>query len=170
MCARALAVLTASVLAALVAAAALGGSPATSLRPRHPPGGGYSVNLPPTWRFADASYPSDHATHLWFDPANALRKMLVVVSACVGCATVNADGRTPNPRGVVPAGPVSSFRVNRWKAGFLGYSTDDPYPARGWVIVLRRGRDIEGYVTVQLWLPKAENGVATRILNSFRTS
>ena len=43
-----------------------------------PPGGGYSAQLPRGWRFANASYPSDHSTHLWFDPANALRKMEVV--------------------------------------------------------------------------------------------
>ena len=63
----------------LVLATAIGSTASTPMLKRvSPPRGGYSVELPNTWRFANASYPSDHATHLWFDPRNALRKMLVV--------------------------------------------------------------------------------------------
>jgi hypothetical protein len=42
---------------------------------RSPPGGGYTVALPASWQFRNASYPSDHATHLWYDPAHPLEKM-----------------------------------------------------------------------------------------------
>ena len=70
----------------------------------------------------------------------------------------------------MPSGAVRSFKVSRWKVGFLTYTTDDPYPANGWVIVLRDRNGVSGSVTVQLWLPKNQHALATRILNSFAVS
>lgn len=161
--ARAFAVI--AVVACGVALAAPGGASAVSLKRVSPPSGGYSVKLPRTWRFANASYPSDHATHLWFDPANALRKMLVVLSGCVGCA--ETDGQ-PNPAAGVPQSATHVTRLSTSEDAFQDFSDDDPWVANGISIVSRQDGRIDGYVSVELWLPPSQHGLATTILNSFR--
>jgi hypothetical protein len=151
-------------------ALALAAAPATAalaLIRVAPPGGAYSVELPHGWRFENASYPSDHSTHLWFDPANALRKMEVVLSGCVGCVS---SGAAPHPSGGLPADVVARTRLNRWELAFEAYSSDDPYPEHGLVIVVHRGSKIGGYVEVGLWLPAREHSQATAILDSFHLS
>jgi hypothetical protein len=144
---------------------AIGGASAGApLKRDSPPGGGYTVELPPTWRFANASYPSDHVTHLWFDPANALRKLLVVLSGCV-CAQPN--GR-PDPAAGVPANALHVVRLSRTEDAFQFSTDDDPWIANGRSIdILRNGRPA-GYASVELWLPPGEHALATTILNSFR--
>jgi hypothetical protein len=127
----------------------------------------YRVLLPPSWRFRDASYPSDHATFLWYDPTNPLRKLLVVVSGCVGCVSTNLDGRHPYPQGELPDEATNTYRISPWKLAFSGYTTDDPYPENGLVVVLAHGGRIVGSAIARLWLPQREHGLATRILNSF---
>lgn len=139
---------------------------AAVLRRVAPPGGGYSVELPAPWRFANASYPSDHATHLWFDPSNALRRMIVVLSGCVGCA--QRDG-APNPDAGVPAGATHVVRLSADEAAFQQFtSADDPWLANGISVVMRHDGAIVGYATAELWLPPAQHSLATTILNSFR--
>lgn len=147
-----------------VFAASAAGTPA-ALKRVSPPGGAYSVELPRTWRFADASYPSDHLTHLWFDPANALRKLLVVVSGCAGCA--QANGR-PNPAAGVPAGATAVVRLSSSALAFRFFSDDDPWMANGLSLVTRQHGTIDGYASVELWLPAAQHTLATTMLNSFR--
>lgn len=154
-----------AVLACGVAFAAPAGASALSLKRVSPPGGGYSVKLPSTWRFANASYPSDHATHLWFDPANALRKMVVVLSGCVGCA--ETDGR-PNPAAGVPPSATDVTRLSTSEDAFQDFSDDDPWVANGISIVTRQDGRIDGYVSAELWLPRSQHALATTILNSFR--
>jgi hypothetical protein len=154
----------ASVWISLILATVASAAAAVALTRVAPPGGAYSVELPHGWRFENASYPSDHATHLWFDPSNALRKMEVVLSGCVGC--VSSDG-APNPSGGLPPNVVARTRLGRWELAFEAYSSDDPYPDNGVVIVTHRGSHIEGYVEVGLWLPVREHSTATAILNGF---
>jgi hypothetical protein len=148
----------------LVFAVGPGLASTSSLRRVAPPGGGYSVELPSTWRFANATYPSDHATHLWFDPVNALRKMLVVLSGCVGCA--EKDG-APNPAAGVPQGATGVVRLSATEDGFQIFTNDDPWVANGISIVMRHDGQIEGYASVELWLPRSQHALATTILNSF---
>jgi hypothetical protein len=146
--------------------ATAGGSTATPVLKRvSPPGGGYSVELPSTWRFANASYPSDHATHLWFDPVNALRKMLVVLSGCAGCA--ETDGQ-PNPAAGVPQYATKVERLSASEDAFEDFTDDDPWVADGISIVIRQKGRIDGYASVELWLPPRQHALATTILNSFR--
>jgi hypothetical protein len=161
--ARALVVI--AVLASAVALAAPASASAPSLKRVSPPGGGYSVKLPSTWRFANASYPSDHATHLWFDPANALRKMLVVLSGCVGCA--ESHGR-PNPAAGVPQYATHVTRLSASEDAFQNFTDDDPWTANGISIVIRQDGRIDGYASVELWLSPSQHALATTILNSFR--
>ena len=144
---------------------AAGAASTVALKRVSPPGGGYRVELPSTWRFANASYPSDHATHLWFDPADALRKMLVVLSGCVGCAETNGH---PNPRAGVPAGATNVKRLSASEDAFQNFTDDDPWVANGVSIVIRQNGRIDGYASVELWLPPAQHALATTILNSFR--
>jgi hypothetical protein len=154
-------------LACCLTFAAGGGASSLTLRRVSPPHGGYSVELPATWRFANASYPSDHATHLWFDPANALRKMLVVLSGCAGCAETNGAS---NPAAGVPQGATSVIRLSSSEDAFRDFSDDDPWTANGISIVTRQRGQIDGYVSVELWLPPSQHALATAILNSFRVS
>lgn len=144
---------------------AAGAASTAALRRVSPPGGAYRVELPSTWRFANASYPSDHATHLWFDPANALRKMLVVLSGCAGCA--QTDGH-PNPAAGVPQGATGVRRLGPSMDAFTDFTDDDPWVAKGVSIVIRQNGRIDGYVTVEVWLPPAAHALATTILGSFR--
>jgi hypothetical protein len=172
---RRLASICAAGLLALALSTAAGAAPrapaaaqSAALRRVSPPGGGYSVELPATWRFADASYPSDHSTHLWFDPANALRRMIVVLSGCVGCA--ERDGG-PNPDAGVPAGSIHVIRLSATEAAFQQFtSADDPWLANGISIVMRHDGAIDGYASVELWLPPAQHSLATTILDGFELS
>jgi hypothetical protein len=134
---------------------------------RRPPGGGYSVSLPPSWKFRNASYPSDHATHLWYDPANPLEKMQVVLSACVGCADQNLNPAVPDPAQLVPAGAASQTPVSPWAEQFRTYTSDDPYPDNGEIIVLQADGHVAGYDQIQLWLPASRHNQAAAILRSF---
>ncbi len=127
-----------------------------------PPGGGYSVELPSTWRFANASYPSDHDTHLWFDPVNALRKMLVVLSGCAGCA------QQEGARAGVPQYATNVERLSASEDVFQNFTDDDPWTANGISIVTRQNGGFDGYVSVELWLPPSQHALATTILDSFR--
>ena len=149
----------------LVLASAGSGAATPVLKRVSPPGGGYSVEVPSAWRFANASYPSDHATHLWFDPVNALRKMLVVVSGCVGCAEANGQ---PNPAAGVPQDATHVERLNSSEDAFEEFTDDDPWVANGISIVARKNGRIDGYVSVELWLPPRQHALATSVLNSFR--
>jgi hypothetical protein len=154
------------VLACVVAFSGGAGAASTvALKRVSPPGGGYRVELPSTWRFANASYPSDHATHLWFDPADALRKMLVVLSGCAGCAETNGH---PTPAAGVPQGATSVKRLSASEDVFANFTEDDPWVANGVSIVIRQNGRIDGYVSVELWLPPAQHALATTILNSFQ--
>jgi hypothetical protein len=161
--------LAASLVAVAQAAAtarAPAAAPSAALARVAPPGGGYSVELPPAWRFANASYPSDHATHLWFDPANALRRMIVVLSGCVGCAERNG---APNPEGGVPAGATHVVRLSASEVAFEQFTAaDDPWLANGISVVMRQHGAIVGYATAEVWLPPAQHPLATAILNSFK--
>ena len=170
-------VLVVTLCAMAAAAAALvegrpahGASTSPRLVWRTPKNGGYRVLLPSTWRFRDASYPSDHATHLWYDPANALRKLEVVISGCVGCVETNFDPHRPNPLAEVPQGATKKHWLSPWKVAFVNYALDDPYPANGIVVVLNRHGNVAGSAIAQLWLPSSEHATATAVLNSFRPS
>jgi hypothetical protein len=160
---------TCVVIVVLACAGVFGGAaaavPTVALKRVSPPGGGYGVELPSTWRFANASYPSDHATHLWFDPANALRKMLVVLSGCAGCA--QTDGQ-PKPAAGLAQHATDVKRLSASVDAFQDFTDDDPWVANGISIVTRQDGRIDGYVSVELWLPPRQHALATTILNSFR--
>jgi len=163
----------APVLCALaLAAAGAAGVPAASRSPLPPLRWGtglhgfYTVPLPVGWRFKNESYPSDHATHLWYDPANRRKKLLVVVSGCVGCVS-KSNATVPNPQGGLPRGVTSTYRISPGKLAFAASSAADPYPDNGVVIVTRHGKTISGSIVLQLWLPAAQHGLATYILDNF---
>jgi hypothetical protein len=155
-------------LASLIAATSASARPnSPPLKRFSPPHGGYSVLLPSNWLFIDASYPSDHATHLWWAPRNALMKLEVVVSGCVGCASID-NYKVPNPAGLVPPGAIGKQRINKWEDAYQSYGTDDPYPDNGIVIVTHQGSRITGWARFDLWLPASEHTTASAILNSVR--
>jgi hypothetical protein len=157
--------LAAGVAVAGVAIAAGNSAPLTRVSP---PNGSYSLLLPSSWRFKDASYPSDHATHLWWLPSNALEKAEIVLSGCIGCITKNDDGHTPYPRGELPGNVISTYRISPWKLAYLAYAGDDPYPDNGVIVITRQDGHITGSFRIDLWLPQSQHHLATEILNSIR--
>jgi len=136
---------------------------------------GYAVRLPSTWRFENASYPSDHATLFWYNPANALQRMYIIESACWGCAH-NLTTGSPEPTAVLAdvtsnGGEIlHTYRLGADRLAYEAFVEDDPYDMNGLVIVAPKAASGDSYVDVQLWLPTAQHGLATTILNSFRTS
>jgi hypothetical protein len=119
------------------------------------------VSLPAGWSARQQSI-GDHTTYWWTDPSDPFRRIEVVISGCYGCARDSAGN--PAPVMVVP--PNSSVSaISRIKVGFVDYSTDDPYPGNG-IVVVPTGTNL-GYALVELWLPDNEHATATTILNSF---
>jgi hypothetical protein len=133
------------------------------------PGRAYSLLLPSGWRFRDVSYSSDHATNLWWTPADPLARAVVVLSGCVGCVSTN-NGKTPNPAGAVS--DASTHRISLDELAFSGpYDRAEAgYDDNGLVIVTKARGRVNGYIRLDLWLPPSERSRATAILNSFRIS
>jgi hypothetical protein len=153
--------------ALLVTAATAAASTQPRLTWRTGQNNGYRVLLPSTWRYRNASYPSDHATYLWYDPTNPLRKLLVTVSGCIGCVETNFDPHRPNPKGELPSYATGLYWISPWKLAFSGYVNDDPFPANGLVVVLDYNGRVAGSAIAELWLPTSQHSLATRMLNSF---
>ena len=72
-----------------------------------------------------------------------------------------------NPQGELPQYVQNTHWLSPWKLAFSAFTTDDPYPENGLVIVLDRGGNVAGSEIVQLWLPANQHALATQILNSF---
>ena len=161
-------VLLASVVAILVflSVATAGSAGPTALHRVHPPDGAYSLLVPLGWRFRDVSYPSDHATHLWWTPRDPLARAVVVLSGCEGC--VFASG-APNPAGAVPDAS-QHHRISLNVLAFQGPydQAEAGYYDNGLVLVTHQGGRITGSVRIDLWLPYSQHALATKILDSFR--
>ena len=144
-----------------------GSTDATLVR-RSPPGGGYSVLLPVNWRFRNATYPSDHSTHAWYDPSDPLRKLVIILSACVGCVS-NPSQTAPDPAELLADDPSVERHsyISAWETAFQAFSSQDSLPDNGIVIVLHAGSQIGGYNRLDLYLASSEHALATRILNSY---
>jgi hypothetical protein len=152
-----------------------GGVAEPPLKQVSPPHGGYRVDIPRTWRFVDASYPSDHSTHIWYDPANPLKRLIVVRSACAGCIAGITDFRRMSEakiRSHLPGHPLRIWIDGPLRVRFLSYDTDpwnNVYPDNGLFLV---GHDIGSFkslpaIYVHLWLPQRERSTALRILKNF---
>ncbi|HVA07647.1 MAG TPA: superinfection immunity protein [Acidimicrobiales bacterium] len=124
---------------------------------------GYSMLLPASWQFRNASYPSDHSTLIWADPSDAAAKLQIVMSGCYGCSH-NLTTGAPQPQVGGSVRVTDTYAVSPTQLAFAAMSSNDPYPDNGLVIVNR-----SGYTQLDLWLPQIEHHVATLILNSYRT-
>lgn len=135
----------------------------------YPAGRAYSLLLPHGWRFRDVSYASDHATNLWWTPADPLARVVIVLSGCVGCVAAGVGKQTPNPAGAVPDA-LSTYRISPDEIAFAGPydQAEANYSDNGIVIVETTRGHIDGYVRADLWLPTSQHALATAILNSFR--
>jgi hypothetical protein len=151
----------------LLAAAPVTSSAATPVLNRlHPPDHAYSLLLPAGWRYRDVSYPSDHATQLWWTPRDPLARAIVVLSGCVGCVSTNG---APNPAGAV-ADAVQRHRISPNVLAFEGGydQAEAGYDDNGLVIVTHQNGHVTGFVRIDLWLPYSQHALAAKILNSFR--
>jgi serine/threonine protein kinase len=90
------------------------------LVPRTPPNGSYVVQVPASWTFRDTSIPSDHSTHLWYNPTDPLEKLQVIQSGCTGC--VFDEAGNPDPQKALPNPVESSFVISLNRPGFVGGS------------------------------------------------
>jgi hypothetical protein len=163
------AALTALLLAAVCAEP---GATADGLVTRTAKEGGFTVKLPPTWHYRNASYPSDHSTEYWTDPANPTSRLEVNVSGCIGCAerescTVRGTGCGPYPAGLVPHGTISKHALGKWAEQFVARVPGSPDLDRGLVVIDHQGKAIQDWAYVQLWLPSSQTQLADTILASF---
>lgn len=144
------------------------GSP--RLRVVHPPSGGFTIQVPLSWRFLDASYPSDHSTYMWFDPVNPLRRLIVTQDACAGCVAGVVDFRAMSQRKIKKYLPsVARIWIDgAYRVRFLSYSTDpwNVYPDNGLVAVQPPHHNVLTS-RVHLWLPLNQRPLALRMLASF---
>jgi hypothetical protein len=134
--------------------------------------GGFTVKVPSSWHYKDASYPSDHSTELWTDPADPKSKLEVEVSGCVGCVerqscVLHNKRCGPFPAGVVPKGTISESMVDPWSVQFVARGAGTPYKDRGLVVIRHDGNKISDWAYVQLWLPDSQKQLADAILASF---
>jgi hypothetical protein len=153
------------VLAALLITLAITASASSAAPVLHrvsPPDRAYSLLLPPGWRLRDVSYPSDHATHLWWTPRDPLARAVIVLSGCEGCAW-------PNPAAAV-SDAIKTHRISRTVVAFEGpyNQAEADYEDNGLVIAMPPGPKGGGYIRIDLWLPPTQHAPPTRILNSFR--
>lgn len=126
---------------------------------------GYTVRLPSSWRLQVHRAPAAVLDD-WFNPATPLEKLEVYISPAVG-VTKNPQTGQLDVKHLVPKGAASDI-INAWKAGYQTVSRGDPYPDNGIVIITPPGSaQPNGYIQVDLWLPAADHGLATQILNSF---
>jgi serine/threonine protein kinase len=149
-----------------VAASGSNAASATSALPellveQGPPSQAYRVRVPRSWQFQDLTEPSDHTTHVWWDPVDSNRRIKIALSACVGCVTDDSGKR--DPAKVLPLDVTDFSRIGTDKVAYRTTSMNNPYPVNGIVVLLAKG----GYAQVDLWLPEAEHDRATAILNSF---
>jgi hypothetical protein len=134
--------------------------PPAVLEIARPPAGGYTILVPSNW-----SYRALGATGGLWVGANPLEKMVVVRSDCAVCAS---NANSPDPAAVgLPAGTVSSVQLNPLSIGYQAYTSGDPYPDNGLVVVTLQDGSPSGYAQVDLWLPAPLHSLAARILNSF---
>ncbi len=140
-------------------------------------GNGFTIDLPNNWTFTNETYPSDHSTYLWTDPADQLSRVEVTASGCVGCVSnVNGGDNEILPAEALPSGATGSTSISTCKVGYVAtYSGDDTatsvppdsYPDNGLVVVIDMGGRPDGYFRVDLWLPAGQHALASSILNSF---
>jgi len=60
------------------------------------------------------------------------------------------------------------IRLSATEDAFQNFTYDDPWTANGISLVMQQRGQIDGYVSVELWLPPSQHALATTILNSFR--
>jgi len=124
---------------------------------------GYSMLLPASWQFRNASYPSDHSTLIWSDPVDAAQKLQIVFSGCYGCSHNLATG-APRPAVGGNLRVTSTYSISPTRLAYAAVSSNDPYPDNGLVIVTT-----QGYTQIDCWVPQSEHHIATLVLNSYQT-
>jgi hypothetical protein len=131
---------------------------------------GYSILVPDGWQFRDRTGLSDHLTHVYRDPVNHRRRLVVTVSTCVGCVMKNVASMDfrPDPAKVLPPGVRSQTLLTKWKLAYRAFWGGNPYPDNGLVVIHHRRSHIQGYVRTDLWLPASQRSLATRMLDSLR--
>ena len=129
-----------------------------------PPDGTYSILVPSNWAYYAESSPEGTSTDLWIGPDPA-EKLQVFVSNCASCAETAGS---PSPRAVgFPSGTVSTVELNASAVGFQAFTTGDPNPDNGVIVVTMNGSRTTGYARAEVWLPSSQHSSATQILNGF---
>jgi len=123
---------------------------------------GYSLLLPASWQFRNASYPSDHSTLIWSDPIDPSQKVEIVFSGCYGCSHNPTTG-APQPAVGGNLRVTATYSISPTRLAYAAVSANDPYPDNGLVIVTK-----DGYTQINCWLPQSAHHMATLILNSYQ--
>jgi len=131
--------------------------------------GAFQVLVPASWRYQYAGQTGDHATYLYYDPADPLNKLQVIGSACYECVfdVVNGPSSTPDPAMAAPQG-ATTFVISPTEAGFVVYDPTNPDPDNGIVVLVYTSGGFDHYFEVDLYLPANEHATATAMLDSFQ--
>ncbi len=142
-------------------------SASAALVQKQPPAGGYQVQVPPVWHYANATIPSDHVTNVWSDPATPGQSLTVVGSGCIGCVERSLKDRSPDPSKVMPAGANVTQQPDAYTADYQAPSSVAGSVDFGRVMILHRGTVITGYVRLDAILPSGDQPLAERMFESF---
>jgi hypothetical protein len=134
---------------------------------------GSTVKVPATWAYRDATYPSDHSTEFWTDPADPKSRLELNVSGCIGCVKqpscmLHETDCGPDPAAEVPHGTLSKRSLGKWAEEFVARVPGSPYLDRGLVVIGHSGSTIRDWAYVELWLPASRKQLAGSILAGFR--
>jgi hypothetical protein len=145
-------------------------SSGTALVQKQPPAGGYQVQVPTVWHYANKTIPSDHITNVWTDPATPGQKLIVVASGCIGCVETSIKDRSPNASKVMPAGAQVGSQPDPYTVDYQAPSTSSGMVDYGQVLILHRGSVVTGYVRLDAELPSGDQQLADRMFNGFSLS
>ena len=145
-------------------------STGTALVQKQPPAGGYQVQVPTVWHYANKTIPSDHITNVWTDPATPGQKLTVVASGCIGCVETSIKDRSPNASKVMPTGAQVGSQPDPYTADYQAPSTTSGMVDYGQVLILHRGSVVTGYVRLDAQLPSGDQQLADRMFSGFSLS
>lgn len=139
--------------------------PATAGLTSRGPVHGFTVEIPRGWKHKDETYPSDHSTDVFYDPAHPASKLVLINSGCAGCAGESKR----SPLNVLPEGAFNAKLMGKDAATYQRRMHGGPYLGNGVAYIPKNpAQSGPGYVTAEIYLPASQHDLATAILNNIR--
>lgn len=131
-------------------------------------GPSYSIQLPTAWHYWRQEHGANWVEYFYRDPNIPWSVLTIEPDGCSGCLRDPSTGTLDLESALGPI-VTATHQLSAYKLAFSAIVDPDPLPDNGLVIVIPPVKD--GYVRawwrVDLWLPKGDHAVASKILNSF---